>query len=279
VWVKRGDEWVLTEDVPVSLQEIPMVPVYTGRTGFWTADPPLLDLAWKNIEHWQSSSDQRNILHVARVPFLASDNDVRDDPNAPVTLKASGIITGFENLRFVEHSGAAIGAGRTDLMDLEDQMRRLAGELLARNTGDKTATETGLEASQGAAWLKAKVRTYQDALEECLRLHGAWIKDATPSTVTINCEWDDEALQADMITALTALRTAGGMSQDSLIWNMEKGGLLPPGRNIEEEKSLIEAEGPSGMEMLDSPSNLPPKKPKTVKITRPNGSVSTVSME
>ena len=30
----------------------------------------MIDLAWLNLAHWQSASDQRHILHVARVPFL-----------------------------------------------------------------------------------------------------------------------------------------------------------------------------------------------------------------
>ena len=33
--------------------------------------PPLLNLALLNIKHWQSQSEQDNILHVARVPILS----------------------------------------------------------------------------------------------------------------------------------------------------------------------------------------------------------------
>jgi hypothetical protein len=32
---------------------------------------PLRDLAYLNVKHWQSQSDQDTILHVARVPILA----------------------------------------------------------------------------------------------------------------------------------------------------------------------------------------------------------------
>jgi hypothetical protein len=34
--------------------------------------PPLLNLALLNIKHWQSQSEQDNILHVARVPLLVA---------------------------------------------------------------------------------------------------------------------------------------------------------------------------------------------------------------
>lgn len=258
VWVKTGETWSLFEEHPVSLTEIPMVPIYTGRTGFWTAEPPLLDLAWKNVEHWQSASDQRNILHVARVPFLAADEDVREDPNAQVTLKAAGILAGFKGLRFVEHTGAAISAGRQDLVDIEDQMRRLAGELLSRTAGDKSAKEAGLEASEGAAWLKAKTRTFQDAIEECLRLHGAWMKDRTPSKATVNCEWDDAGLSAEMFQALTQARQAGVISAETYLENLAEGGMLPDGRTVEDELAALEAEGPKRIAPVPPlPSRMP----------------------
>jgi hypothetical protein len=41
------------------------------RCAFGDGEPPLLDLAYLNVKHWQSQSDQDNILHIARVPILA----------------------------------------------------------------------------------------------------------------------------------------------------------------------------------------------------------------
>src|SRR3546814_6971269 len=49
---------------PPGFGTLPLVTVYAERTGYLTARPPLLDLAWLNLAHWQSSSDQRHILHV-----------------------------------------------------------------------------------------------------------------------------------------------------------------------------------------------------------------------
>lgn len=255
VWHKPKDEWVLLDEGPTSLQEVALVPLYTGRTGFWTAEPPLKDLAWKNVEHWQSASDQRNILHKARVPLLAADEDLRQDTNTPVTIGAAGLITGFKNLHYVEHTGKAIEAGRQDLMDIEDQMRRIAGELLEGGV-EKTATESGIEAGEGASWLKVRVRTFQDALEECLRLHAAWIKDSVQSSVVINTEWDDAGLTAEVMTALTQARQAGLISQEVYTAKLAEGGMLPEGTTAEDELARLEAEGPQPM-----PSVTPFRKP------------------
>jgi hypothetical protein len=51
-------------------KDITLVTLYTKRTGFMCGSPPLLNMALLNIKHWQSQSEQDNILHVARVPIL-----------------------------------------------------------------------------------------------------------------------------------------------------------------------------------------------------------------
>jgi hypothetical protein len=63
--------WAIHEEWETSRSDIPLVTLYTKRTGFMRGSPPLLNLALLNIKHWQSQSEQDNILHVARVPLLS----------------------------------------------------------------------------------------------------------------------------------------------------------------------------------------------------------------
>src|SRR5262249_43981635 len=61
-------KWVsFREGVSSVTDKITLATVYINRTAFMCGEPPLEDLADLNVAHWQSSSDQRNILHVARV--------------------------------------------------------------------------------------------------------------------------------------------------------------------------------------------------------------------
>jgi hypothetical protein len=253
---QTDQRWVLVAESTISLEEVPIVPIYGARTGFWTAEPPLLDMAWLNVQHWQSMSDQRNILHVARVPLLAADEDVRADPQAPVAAKANGIITGFKGLKFVEHTGAAIGAGKQDLDDLEAKMRKVAGEFAAGQV-ERTATESGIEAGEHTSWLRRIVENFEDALEECLRLSAVWIGLSEGGSLTVTSDWDEERMAADLLTALTAARTSGGLSQEAYSWNLQQGGLLPPERTVEQEVEAIQTEGPKPM-----PRGVPPTKPQ-----------------
>ncbi len=70
----RGTEgaanWEIFDQWETSRKDITPVTLYTKRTGFMCGSPPLLNMALLNIKHWQSQSEQDNILHVARVPLL-----------------------------------------------------------------------------------------------------------------------------------------------------------------------------------------------------------------
>lgn len=121
-------EWALYEEGVTTLETIPFVPVYGKRLGYMQATPPLLELAHSNVEHWQSKSDQQNILHVARVPILFA-KMLGEGGSAVKSESPEG------DLKFVEHGGKAIDAGRLSILDLEDRMRQAGAELLVIKPG------------------------------------------------------------------------------------------------------------------------------------------------
>lgn len=61
-----GGAYVEESSGPNTLGEIPFVTLNLQRAYDLISDPPLEDLANLNLQHWQSSSDQRNILHWVR---------------------------------------------------------------------------------------------------------------------------------------------------------------------------------------------------------------------
>jgi hypothetical protein len=133
-------KWVKVEEGTTSLTYIPIAPVYINRTAFMEGEPPLEDLADLNVAHWQSQSDQRNILHVARVPILFMAGFTDDDN---IEIGASRAIRANKpdaNMAYVEHSGNAIGSGDKDLQNLEFQMQTQGLQLLVPQPGGKSAT-------------------------------------------------------------------------------------------------------------------------------------------
>jgi hypothetical protein len=113
------------------IAEVPLVTLYAGeKEADFVTRPVFLDLAYKQIEHWISSSDQRSILAAARFPMLACSGveldpeDEADFAIGPYKILYSPDAKG--RWYYVEPKGNAIESGRLDLEALELQMDMMA---------------------------------------------------------------------------------------------------------------------------------------------------------
>lgn len=221
--------WRRVADGDNSLARIPIVSVYAGRTGFLTARPPLLDLAWLNLAHWQSSSDQRHILHVARVPILFARNlKIGEDG---VEIGPNRLILGegdSADLRYVEHSGAAIAAGRQDLADLEDRMAVMGLDLLVGRSGGVTATERAIDAARADSALSGLVREVEEGLTRALGLAAEWmdLDPATAGRVTLDPDIGLDPREAQEVDLLLKARMAGEIDRPTFLAEIRRRGIL-----------------------------------------------------
>lgn len=217
----KGDngesQWQIHDEWETSRDDIPLVTLYTKRTGFMRGSPPLLNLALLNIKHWQSQSEQDNILHVARVPLLVA-YGLGDDQS--LTIGAS-TATKFENrdqygLEYVEHTGAAIDSGKTSLDDLENQMRQAGAKLLrAENTSTKSDDQTHEEHMQENSPLYTMASSLEDALDNILQIMAEWIGESDGGNVDVRTELDVTAQTFDSSAAMAvqSLRQGGDIRQ------------------------------------------------------------------
>jgi hypothetical protein len=166
-----------------SIDVVPFVFFYGLREGFGIGKPPLLELAHMNIEHWQSASDQQNILHTARVPLLFARGFSGTDKIVIGAKSATVAKDEKAELKFVEHSGAAIEAGRKSIHDLEDRMRQVGAELLTERQGEVTARQVNSEDEDNRSTLQKVVEEFEDSLEICLKLMGLWTGDKSAQPV------------------------------------------------------------------------------------------------
>ena len=224
-----SDRWARHASGETSMDAIPLVTIYADRTGFMTARPGLIDLAWLNLAHWQSSSDQRHILHVARVPILFGRNlKVGEDG---IEIGPNRLLIGDgdnADLRYVEHSGAAIEAGRQDLADLEDRMAVMGLDLLVQRSGGMTATERAIDAARADSALSSAVRAVEEGLTRALRLAADWmsIDQAAAGSVTLDTDiglGPDAAQEIDM---LLRMRLAGELSREAFLSEIRRRGVI-----------------------------------------------------
>jgi hypothetical protein len=234
-----GLQWKLQKSGTLSVNAIPAVPAYTNKIGFMIGKPPLLDLAEINIEHWQAKSDYNNILHFATVPILFGSGikpELDADGNKKeITIKANAMIATNDKeatLKYVEHSGDAIGAARQNIMDLEARMEKLGMVLTQQLTGGITATSTAISSAESNSLLKSYALNLQDSLNAALDFTAQYLKVASTAQVLINTEYAvDYTTDSTMADVLTAF-DAGVIDKLTVIAEGKRRNVFDPAANI-----------------------------------------------
>ena len=241
----KNDQWQLYDEPTIAqgVDEITVVPVYVNRTSFFAGEPLLDDLADVNIAHWQSQSDQRNILHFARVPILFGSG--RSDEE-PMQISAGMAVTALDpqaDLKWVEHSGQAIGAGRQDLKDLEFQMETHGLQLLVSRPGAQSATGEALDAAKETSTLSMTADQLQDAAERALQWMGLYgAVEVGEGAVVVNKDFGVNMMGAQEMTAMLSAVNTGNMSRATFLGEMKRRGMIRADLDVAEEMERIEDE-------------------------------------
>jgi hypothetical protein len=73
-----------------SLGEIPLVTIYSGKTENLVSKPPLLDIAYLNLAHFQRQADLIHSLHVASQPMLVMEG--YDDQTKDLAISVNSML-------------------------------------------------------------------------------------------------------------------------------------------------------------------------------------------
>lgn len=245
---QNKSEWVLYDENVTTLGYVPFVPVYGERTGFMTSNPPLIELAHLNVKHWQSQSDQDNIVHVVRVPILAA-TGVDEDWGMTIGSSNAVSLPQGATLAYVEHSGKGTGAGRESLQDLEESMRQSGAELLVINQHQRTATEIATENAVGMCALQKITKDVQDALNQALQITADWVSAGEGGHVKIFDEFASKTFADASAQIVLTAQQAGLISKQTALRELQRRGELASDIDPKTELDSVEGEGPSLGEM------------------------------
>lgn len=238
-------EWELFEKGTTSLSAIPFVPLYGTRLGFMRGAPPLIDLAFLNVKHWQSQSDQDTILHVARVPILAM---IGADSDTGLVVGASTAVRlpPDADLKFVEHSGAAIEAGEVSLDKLRDQMIQTGAELLVRrDSGDVSATEATNDAEANKSDLQRIAENFEDALDQALWFTAQFAGLPDGGTVELFDDYGAATMSDASAQLIRDLQQGGLISKETAINELKRRGVLAETVDPDKEAEQVAEDGPA----------------------------------
>lgn len=241
---KAEDDWIIEEEGVTTLKVIPFVPFYGKRRGYMDGVSPLIDLAYLNVKHWQSQSDQDTILHVARVPILAM---IGADDDSTLTVGASAAVKlplGAE-MKFVEHTGAAIGAGETALEKLEGQMIQTGAELLVEKPGQRSATEANNDAEANKSDLQRIVEGFEDSLDQALQFMALWVAEKQGGHCSLFKDFSATTLTDASAQLIITMQQAGLITKATGLREMQRRGTLAADLDPAQELDAVQEEGPA----------------------------------
>lgn len=241
---KRKDEWMVVEQGPTGIDFIPIVTYYSNRQGFMRSDPPLEDLAYLNVRHWQSMSDQINVLTVARFPMLASAGAVDSTGSTQRIGPRQLLMTKDANGRFyyVEHGGKAIDAGWKELENLEESMEAYGATFLKRTPGVQTATARALDSAESVTPLQDMITRFIDSVNNALAVTAHWMGQPEGGTVTILNDFGPEEADKEGIKLLLELRKDRDISRKAVIKEAITLGVIRPEYDMDEDFEQLKLE-------------------------------------
>lgn len=295
---KDGGVWTVTNGVIAFTDEDgdAALPIVRHRIGQVDSDALLLGalqgLAEKNVEHWQSSSDQRAILTVSRFPMLGGSGvnptDLQKADGSPGEIKIGPNVTLFARdpqakYYYVEPTGASIEAGAADLVHLEQDMTMLAYQPLMRQQAGVTATKDALGENKANSSLASWAIEFGKTLDRVVGFMRLWEgQEIVDTAFKPNTEFGIQRLDQVRIDALTKMRASGDLSRPSYLKEMKVERVLSDEFDPEANETELEAEGPAMLPLgtavppvgggpPKAPGPTPPKPPtgKTIPFKKP----------
>lgn len=247
--VTKANEIVLVDaGAYLNQVEIPLVEITTtGKRGLFDSTPPLLDLAYLNVAHYQQWSDYANSLHKTCVPIFTTIGATMPARGEGVSTQVLGPNTGLAlptggDAKYVVHDGQALGACKAALDDLKTDMATMGLSLLspAKRVAE-TADAKKIDKAASDSAVAVLARSLQDALERALGYHAAYL-NTEGGSVTINRDFDQLTLSPQQVTALSTLVANGQLSIETLWATLAAGNVLPDDFDVDTERALLAAD-------------------------------------
>jgi len=258
---QKGDFRVVDEGT-TSLSQIPFSVAYSNRVGVLESFPPLADIAELNLQHYQVQSDLGNQLHISAVPMLAlfgfpaAAEEISAGPGEALSLPEGA------SASYIEPGGNSYDAQFRRLDQIASQINELG---LAAVMGAKLSAETAeskrIDRSQGDSTMMVVAQQMQDMIDNCLRFHADYLQESQAGSSLVNRDFMGTRLEPQEIQALLQLYTAGTVTQETLLLQLEAGEVLGDDFDVEAELEATQAGG-----LMETPQPVPEQE-----VTMPEG--------
>src|SRR5678815_548891 len=212
--------------------------------------PPLLDLANVNLGHYKLTADYYDAIKFTSKPqpWIAAtgikDKTFRIGSRWAWALPLGAVVG------YLEYSGNGISDIRQALIDDQERMARIGAAVIEEPKEGVEAYQTArINQASKSSLLASIVSQTELEMTKALRIMAWWgglTNDLEEKDIvcTMNKDFVESRMLGQDLTAFVAAWQAHGISQQTLLYNIKRGDLLPPDKTVEDEIELILNEEP-----------------------------------
>jgi len=198
-------DYELVDSGAFSLGEVPLVSIYSGKTDTLTSKPPLLDIAYLNLAHFQRQADLIHSLHVASQPMLVLEGWDDQTKDTTISVNYAMATQPGNKVYYVEPASSAFEAQTNEIQELQLQMATLGISTLSQQKFvAESADARRLDRVDTNSMLSMVSLELEQKLQKVFNLSASYLGIAPPE-VKISRDFDIERLIGQDITALTSL--------------------------------------------------------------------------
>jgi len=230
-----GEDFKLAESGSFSLGEIPLVTIYSGKTDNLTSKPPLLDIAYLNLAHFQRQADLIHSLHVASQPMLVMEGYDDQTKDLAISVNYAMATQPGNKVYYVEPASSAFDAQSAEIKELQMQMATLGISTLSQQKFvAESADARRLDRVDTNSMLAMVSMELEQKLQKAFNLSAEYV-GIEPPEVKISRDFDIERLIGQDITALTALFDQQIIDREEFRDILVQGEVLPSANEVKTE--------------------------------------------
>jgi hypothetical protein len=226
-------DYELVDSGVFSLGEVPLVSVYSGKTDTLTSKPPLLDIAYLNLAHFQRQADLIHSLHVASQPMLVLEGWDDQTKDTTISVNYAMATQPGNKVYYVEPASSAFEAQTNEIQELQLQMATLGISTLSQQKFvAESADARRLDRVDTNSMLSMVSLELEQKLQKVFNLSANYL-GIEPPEVKISRDFDIERLIGQDITALTSLFDQKVIDREEFRDILVQGEVLPTATETE----------------------------------------------
>ena len=230
-----------------ALDFIPFYILGTNGLSLECDEPPLIDLIYANITHYQVNADYRHGLHFTALPTACFFGVQEDETKGGLHIGSTAALAFRDpnaSASFLEFQGAGMGQVKDALASIEQRMAVLGARMLADETSQvETLGATQIKRTGENSVLASIVIGVSQVLTKALEVMRDWAGASGEVKFEISREFMPTGMDPAKMRELLAAWQSGAISFEDYFLNMQSADIIRAEKTFEEHQEQVDAQG------------------------------------